>query len=124
MLQYLEDILKNCDFISLHVPLTDETKDMISTEEFKMMKKTAVLVNAARGGIVNEHAIYEALKNGEVKAIASDVWTTEPPRDEDWIQELLAMKNFILTAHIASRSQEAEINTVKRSTEVMLENLK
>lgn len=119
----VEDILKNCDFISLHVPLTNETKDMISTEEFKMMKKTAVLVNAARGGIVNEHAIYEALKNGEVKAIASDVWTTEPPRDEDWIQELLAMKNFILTAHIASRSQEAEINTVKRSTEVMLDNL-
>ena len=89
-----------------------------------MMKKTAVLINAARGGIVNEYAIYEALKNGEVKAVASDVWTTEPPKDDAWIQELLAMKNFILTAHIASRSQEAEINTVKRSTEVILDLLK
>ncbi|MGN1277395.1 MAG: phosphoglycerate dehydrogenase [Floccifex sp.] len=120
----IDTILETCDFITIHTPLTEETKDLISDEQFKKMKNTAVLVNAARGGIVNEKAIYNALKNHEVKAVCSDVYTIEPPAKEDWIDELLSMDNFILTAHIASRSQEAEINTVVRSTEVMLENLK
>ena len=120
-----ETILKECDFVTLHIPLLDSTRDFISTEEFKMMKPTAVIINAARGGIINEHALYEALKNKEIKACASDVWTSEPPlaSGEEWVAELLKMDNFILTAHIASRSQEAEINTVNMSTDTMIQLL-
>lgn len=120
-----ETILKECDFVTLHIPLLDSTRDFISTEEFKMMKPTAVIINAARGGIINERAMYEALKNKEIKACASDVWTSEPPlaSGEEWVAELLKMDNFILTAHIASRSQEAEINTVNISTDQMIKLL-
>ena len=120
-----DTIIEQCDFITIHVPLLDSTRDMISTEEFKRMKKTAVVVNAARGGIVNEKAIYEALKNKEVLAVASDVFTSEPPMaaGEPWVEELLKMDNFILTAHIASRSQEAEINTVNEATTQMIKLL-
>lgn len=119
----VEQILKECDFISIHVPLTQETKDMISIKEFKMMKDTAVLVNAARGGIVNEYALYEALKNKEIYACASDVFTSEPPQREPWIDELLKMDHFIQTAHIASRSVESEINTVNAATDTMIQLL-
>lgn len=116
----VEEILKECDFITLHVPLTEDTKDMISTKEFQMMKNTAVLINAARGGIVNEYALYNALKDGEIYACASDVFTSEPPQGEAWVDELLQMDSFIQTAHIASRSQEAEINTVNVATDEMI----
>lgn len=119
----VEQILKECDFISLHVPLTKDTKDMISANEFEMMKDTAVLVNAARGGIVNEYALYEALKNKEIYACASDVFTSEPPQREPWIDELLKMDRFIQTAHIASRSEESEINTVNAATDTMIQLL-
>lgn len=117
-----ETILKNCDFITVHVPLLDSTKDMISEPEFAMMKPTAVLINAARGGIVNEKALCEALKKREIYACASDVFTSEPPlaKGEDWVKELLENEHFIQTAHIASRSQEAEMNTVEEATRQMM----
>ncbi len=116
-------IIRDCDVITLHVPLTEETRNMIAGEEFKKMKKDSILVNAARGGIIDEFSIYNALKNNEIAAVASDVWTTEPPKDEKWVLELLSMDNFILTAHIASRSKEAEIKTIERSTNIILEHL-
>ena len=119
----VDEILETCDYVTIHTPLTDETKNMISTEQFKKMKNEAILINAARGGIVNEKALLNALKTHDILAAASDVFTSEPPEDEEWINELLGLDNFILTAHIASRSKEAEINTVIRSTEVLLELL-
>ena len=121
----VEDIYENCDIITIHVPLLDSTRDMISTEEFKKMKSTAVVINAARGGIVNEHAIYEALKSNEVHVVASDVFTSEPPMAsrEPWVEELLKMDHFVLTAHIASRSREAEMNTVEEATNQMIKLL-
>ena len=120
----VDEILENCDFITLHVPLTEETKGMISTEEFHKMKNTAVVINAARGGIVDEYAMYQALKEKEVYACASDVFTSEPPKGESWVEELLQMDSFIQTAHIASRSKEAEINTVNVATREMIRLLK
>ncbi len=120
----MDQILKECDFITLHVPLTDETKNMISTKEFDKMKPNAILINAARGGIVDEKALYEALKEHKIHSSASDVFTSEPPQGEDWVQELLKMDNFIQTAHIASRSKEAEINTVNEATYQITELLK
>ena len=116
-----EEIYKECDFITVHVPLTPETENMISDEEFDKMKDTAILINAARGGIVNEKALLKALKEKKIFACASDVFTSEPPAKEDWVQELLGMDNFILTAHIGSRSRESEINTVNRATDIMID---
>lgn len=119
----VDEILKTSDFISIHTPLNDQTKDMISAPQFKMMKDTAILVNAARGGIVNEKALYNALKNKDIFAAASDVFTTEPPENIEWVQDLIHLNNFILTPHIASRSVEAEQNTVRIATEEIIKLL-
>lgn len=117
----VEDILKRSDFISLHVPLTDETRNMISMEQLKQMKSNAVLINTARGGIVNEADLYEALKNQVIKAAYFDVFTEEPPTSDE---PLLTLPNFYLTPHIASRSAEAEKKTADMATKVILEFLK
>lgn len=116
----VEEIIKRSDFISLHIPLTQETKNMISSKELNQMKSNAVLINTARGGIVNEADLYGALKNHVIKAAYFDVFTCEPPREEE---PLLTLPNFYLTPHIASRSKEAEKNTADIATKVILEAL-
>lgn len=116
----LEDILTDCDYISLHVPLLESTQNMISTEEFKKMKKDACLLNAARGGIVNEEALYEALKKKEIRSACFDVYSSEPPREDD---KLLTLDNFLLTPHTAARSMESEQRTCAMSTDIILEQL-
>ena len=116
----LEEIYKECDYISLHVPLLDSTKDMISTNEFKMMKKNACVINAARGGIVNEEALYEALSTKEIRSACFDVYSSEPPKEGD---KLLALDNFYLTPHTAARTQESETRTCEMSTNIIMEQL-
>ena len=93
---------------------------MISTEEFKKMKKDACLLNAARGGIVNEEALYEALKKKEIRSACFDVYSSEPPREDD---KLLTLDNFLLTPHTAARSKESEQRTCAMSTDIILEQL-
>jgi len=117
----VQEIIKCADFISLHIPLTKETENMISSKELSQMKSNAVLINTARGGIVNEADLYVALKNNVIRAAYFDVFTYEPPREEE---PLLALPNFYLTPHIASRSKEAEENTANIATKVILEALK
>lgn len=119
----VEEILRESDFVTVHVPLTPETTNMIAAEQFGMMKRTAVLINAARGGIVNERDLLDALKSRKIYAAAADVFTSEPPAADEWVQELLHLDNFILTSHIAARTEEAEINTVNMSTDVMIDLL-
>ena len=119
----VEEILRVSDFITVHVPLTAETTNMIASPQFDRMKPSAVLINAARGGIVHEKDLLDALKSGKIYAAAADVFTSEPPAADDWIQELLHLDNFILTSHIAARTAEAEINTVNISTDVMMDLL-
>lgn len=118
-----EEIYRTCDFITLHMPLTEETRDMISDAQFDMMKPTASLINTARGGIVNEKSLYRALKEKKIFAAGFDVFTSEPPAAEDWVQELIHMDQFVLLSHIAARTQEAETNTVRLATKKMLELL-
>lgn len=117
------EILRESDFVTIHVPLTEDTENMIAAEQFETMKPNAVLVNAARGGIVNEKDMLDALKNKKIFAAAADVFTSEPPAGDDWVQELVQLDNFILTSHIAARTKEAEINTVKMSTDVIIDLL-
>lgn len=117
----VEDIIKRSDFISLHMPLTDETKNFISKKELNQMKSNAVLINTARGGIVNEADLYDALKDHIIRAAYFDVFTCEPPKENE---PLLTLPNFYLTPHIASRSKEAEKRTADLATKIILEALK
>lgn len=116
----LDEIVEQSDYVSLHVPLLDSTRNMFSAPEFKRMKETACIVNAARGGVVDEEALYEALSAGTIRSACFDVFTVEPPAPES---PLLALDNFLLTSHTAARTQESERRTCEISTSVVLEQL-
>lgn len=116
----LHEIYETCDYISLHVPLLASTKHMISSEQFKMMKPTACILNTARGGIVDEEALFEALQDKEIRSACFDVYSCEPPKKDD---PLLRLDNFLLTPHIAARSVEAERRTCEMSTDIILAQL-
>ncbi len=98
-----ETLIREADFITIHSPLTPETKNMFGAEQFKIMKKDAILVNTARGGIVDEEALYEALKNGEIRGAALDATVDEPPCDSP----LCSLPNCILTPHAGAATKEA-----------------
>ncbi|MDR3062899.1 MAG: phosphoglycerate dehydrogenase, partial [Methanobrevibacter sp.] len=97
-------LLKEADFITIHVPLTPETKDLIDEEEFEIMKDNAFIVNCARGGIINEDALYNALKENKIGGAALDVYENEPPKDS----KLFELDNIVLTPHIAASTNEAQ----------------
>ncbi len=99
----LDDLFANSDFISLHVPLTDETRHMINADAFSKIKKGAFLVNTARGPIVNERNLVEALRSGQLAGAALDVFDNEPNLNP----ELIGLNNIVLTPHIASATFEA-----------------
>ncbi len=101
-----ETILKESDVISLHVPLTPDTKNMIGAKQFKMMKPTAILINTARGGLVDEAALAEALQNGTIAGAGFDVLTNEPPKEGNILLDLKS-PNLIVTPHVAWASIEA-----------------
>ncbi len=92
--------------ISLHTPLMPSTKNMISTPQFKMMKRTAILINTARGGLVDEQALIQALKEGLIAGAGFDVLTEEPPKNGHPLIDL-RIPNFILTPHNAWASDGA-----------------
>lgn len=98
-----EEVIANSDFVSLHAPLTDETKCMFGSEQFKKMKPTAYLINTARGGLVDEQALYAALSSGEIAGAALDVFVEEPLKDS----RLVELDNVVLTAHTGTHTKEA-----------------
>ncbi|EKQ55314.1 MAG: D-3-phosphoglycerate dehydrogenase [Methanobacterium sp. Maddingley MBC34] len=100
----LETLLKNADVITIHVPLTPETKYLIAEPQFKIMKENAIIVNCARGGIIKEADLYDALKAGEIGGAALDVYEKEPPKENP----LLELDNVVLTPHIAASTSEAQ----------------
>jgi glyoxylate reductase len=99
----LNEVLKESDFISLHVPLTPETHHMIGEKQFKMMKPTAYIVNTSRGPVIDEKALYKALKDGWINGAALDVHEEEPTNPDN---PLLTLDNIVVTPHIASGSIE------------------
>lgn len=99
----LEEVLKEADFITLHVPLTEETRHMIGRRELSMMKKSAYLINTSRGAVVDEKELYRALKEGVIAGAALDVFEREPIDPEN---PLLTLDNVVLAPHIASASVE------------------
>lgn len=99
-----EDVLTACDVLSLHLPLTEETRNMIAAAELGRMKRGAYVINTARGGIVNEGALYDALASGHLAGAALDVLEEEPARGD---HPLLTLDNVIITPHIGMYSKEA-----------------
>lgn len=102
----LDAVLAQSDVISLHVPLTAATRNMIGLEQLRRMKRTAILINTARGGLVDEHALVQALTEGLIAGAGFDVLTTEPPKEGNPLLTL-HMPNFILTPHVAWASDGA-----------------
>ena len=100
----LETIIKKSDVMTIHVPLTSETKHLIAREQLEMMKNNAFIVNCARGGIINEDDLYEALATGQIRGAGLDVFENEPPEDSP----LLGLDNVVLTPHIAASTSEAQ----------------
>ncbi|WP_300624773.1 hydroxyacid dehydrogenase [uncultured Megasphaera sp.] len=101
------DIYKTCDVVSVSVPLNDQTRNMISAGELAMCKKNAIIINASRGGIVNEHDLSQALADGEIFSAAVDAWVVEPVQKD---HELFRQKNFVGTPHNGANTKEALIN--------------
>ncbi len=112
----LEELLSESDIVSIHTSLTPEKYHMIGEKELKLMKKTAYLVNTARGELVDEEALAKALKNGEIAGAAVDVLEKEPPPPDS---ELLKLDNIIITPHAASHTWEA----VKRMGDMVTEDI-
>ncbi|MCJ7817673.1 MAG: hypothetical protein MUP60_02380, partial [Candidatus Thorarchaeota archaeon] len=108
------------DYISLHVPLTPETKGMIGEKEFKKMKKTAFLINTARGGVVDEKALLNALNDGEIAGAALDVFESEPPKD--W--QLVKHPKLVATPHLASSTDEAQVRVGDLTVQKVIDGLK
>jgi glycerate dehydrogenase len=101
-----DTLLKESDVVTLHMPLTPHTKNMIGAKELKKMKPTAILINTARGGLVDEAALADALKNGTIAGAGFDVLTKEPPTDGNILLDL-KLPNLIVTPHVAWASVEA-----------------
>ncbi len=117
----LEDLCKRADYISVHVPLTKETKHVLSTKEFKAMKSDAMLIDCARGGVVDEEALYEALTTGQIAGAALDVFEVEPTTRENC--KLLGLNNFICTPHLGASTSEAQENVAVTIAEQIAEYL-
>jgi len=101
----LEQLFHEADFITLHAPLSDETREMVNDELLALMKKEAYLVNTARGELINEDALYRSLKENHIAGAALDVFTHEPPFESP----LLSLPNVIATPHISSHTREANL---------------
>lgn len=101
-----ETVLRESDIITLHAPLTADTKNMIGARELRLMKRDAILINTGRGGLVDEAALAEALTQGVIGGAGFDVLTTEPPKQGNILLDL-RLPNFIITPHVAWASREA-----------------
>ena len=116
----LDRLLQECDMITLHTPLTAQTKDMIGKAELAKMKKTGVLINCARGGVVNEDALYEALSANKIAGAALDVYVNEPPAGS----KLLTLPNIVLTPHLGATTSEAQEEVGSEIAEQVIAYLK
>lgn len=116
----LDDVIKQSDFITIHVPKTKETTNMINKEKIAMMKKGVRIINVARGGIINEKDLYEAIKSGHVAAAAIDVWEQEPPVYRD----LLELEQVISTPHLGASTTEAQENVAVDIAKQIVDALK
>lgn len=104
----LDELVAEADFLTIHMPKTPETTGMIGAEQFAAMKPTAFVVNVARGGLIDEAALHEALVAGEIAGAGLDVFTSEPPAEGGTAAELLALPNVVVTPHLGASTEEAQ----------------
>ncbi len=114
----MDTLLERSDIITLHCPLNDETRGLIGAEELEKMKDSAVLINCARGPVVDEKALAESLKSGKIAGAGVDVFTTEPPLQPE-ASPLLNLENAVLTPHIAFATKEAFV----RRADIVVDNI-
>lgn len=118
----LETLLERSDLVTIHVPLNDETRHMIAGRELGLMKKDSVIVNTCRGGVIDEHALYEALKSGRLFGAGIDVWEeAEPPAKT---HPLLGLPNVVATAHIAGNTFETQARSSMQVATQVVDALK
>ena len=110
-----DDLIEESDVISLHVPLTDDTRNLINRQTIMKMKRNAILINTSRGGIIDELALYEALKANRLGGLGLDAYEVEPPADSP----LLELENVVATPHTGSHTHEA----IERMQNLAVENL-
>ena len=114
----LDELMSSCDIISLHMPSNASTKGMISAEKIALMKKNAVLINMARGPVIDSQALADALNNDRILGACIDVFEMEPPIPQD--HPLITAKHTVVTPHVAFATKEA---FVKRAY-ILFENIK
>jgi len=105
-----DEVIRTADYITVHTPLNDETRGMIGAEEIAQMKDGVRLINCARGGIIDEAALRDALESGKVAGCALDVYAAEPPRDNP----LIGMRNVVCTPHLGALTDEAQQNVAEQ----------
>lgn len=115
-----DELVKESDFITVHVPKIKETINMIAKPQFEKMKEGVRILNVARGGIINENDLAEAIKSGKVAATAIDVWEEEPPT----CRELIELEQVISTPHLGASTEEAQINVAVDAAKQILSCLK
>ena len=119
----LDEVLEKCDILTLHVPLTDSTRNLINLEKMKKMKKSAVILNLARGPVINQEDLYFALKNKIIKSAAIDVTSVEPIEKNS---KLFELDNILITPHIAWKSEKSMIklmDDVEKNLKLFLEGV-
>ena len=116
----LERIFKEADYISVHVPRNEQTLNMIGSEQIKMMKPTVRLINCARGGIINEDALYDALAEKRIAGAALDVYPKEPPENTRFSE----FENCIVTPHLGASTEEAQIEVAVEAAQILVDAIK
>ncbi|MCX7994509.1 MAG: NAD(P)-binding domain-containing protein [candidate division WOR-3 bacterium] len=115
-----DTLLKNSDFISLHIPKTKETTHLLNREAFNKMKDGVIIVNCARGGVIDEDALYDALVSGKVKVACLDVFEVEPAKEH----KLFSLEQVILTPHIGAQTEEGQVRAGIQIAELVRDALK
>jgi D-3-phosphoglycerate dehydrogenase len=118
----LDKIFKESDYITVHVPKNEQTLNMISAEQIKMMKPTVRLINCARGGIINETALYEALAQKRIAGAALDVFPKEPPPPEE--MRFKGYEDCLVTPHLGASTEEAQIEVAVEAAEILVDAIK
>jgi phosphoglycerate dehydrogenase-like enzyme len=118
----LEDVLRYSDVISLHVPLLPTTRGMIGAKELGLLKKEAILINAVRGGLIDERALLAVLKEKRILGAVLDAMEVEPPTLES-CEDFLQLDNVIITPHIGASTNENQIRSGKAAVDLLMEAL-
>ena len=116
----LEKIFKQADYISVHVPKNEQTLNMIGAEQIKMMKPTVRLINCARGGIINEDTLYDALAEKRIAGAALDVFPKEPPENKRFAE----LENCLVTPHLGASTEEAQIEVAVEAAQILVDAIK